>query len=80
MKTEKTNGKRSLRYLRSPGDGARARLGERQGSEHGALRPALQRNGTPVGAQRLAEGIPIDDISWAGIVAAAATVGVRAEG
>lgn len=31
-------------------------------------------------AQRLAEGIPIDDISWAGIVAAAATVGVRAEG
>ena len=31
-------------------------------------------------AQRLAEGIPIDETSWAGIVAAAATVGVRAEG
>ncbi|WP_282438758.1 MULTISPECIES: AAA family ATPase [unclassified Brevundimonas] len=59
MKAEKTNGKRSLRYLRSPGDGACARLGERQGSEHGALRPALQRNGAPVGAQRLATGVPV---------------------
>jgi len=30
-KTEKRNGKRSLRYLRSSGDGARARLGEQLG-------------------------------------------------